>query len=102
MYFATSMSDLQLIVNSNCGDPHRILGMHEENIGGKDCVVVRVFNPEAKSVKVIDDKKGTTYDMEKIHEYGFFECVIKTRKRYFKYQLEFTWFNDEKWTSYDP
>ena len=31
-----------------------------------------------------------------------FECVIKTRKRYFKYQLEFTWFNDEKWTSYDP
>ena len=57
MYFATSMSDLQLIVNSNCGDPHRILGMHEENIGGKDCVVVRVFNPEAKSVKVIDDKK---------------------------------------------
>ena len=102
MYFATSMSDLQLIVNSNCGDPHRILGMHEENIGGKDCVVVRVFNPEAKAVKVIDDKKGTTYNMEKIHEYGFFECVIKTRKRYFKYQLEFTWFNDEKWTSYDP
>ena len=40
--------------------------------------------------------------MEKIHEYGFFECVIKTRKRYFQYQLEFTWFNDEKWTSYDP
>lgn len=71
MYFATSMSDLQLIVNSNCGDPHRILGMHEENIGGKDCVVVRVFNPEAKAVKVIDDKKGTTYNMEKIHEYGF-------------------------------
>lgn len=103
MLTTVSIMELQLIVNANHGDPHTILGMHEMNINGKDCVVVRAFVPQAKSITVIDDKNHTKrFPMAKVHEYGFFECVIKQRKRWFKYQLEIEGFEDNTWTTYDP
>ncbi|MGN1318043.1 MAG: 1,4-alpha-glucan branching enzyme, partial [Lachnospirales bacterium] len=104
MLTTVSIMEMQLIVNANHGDPHTILGMHEMNVNGKDCVVVRAFIPQAKSVTVIDDKnKNKTFKMEKVHDYGFFECVIKTRKKWFKYQLEIEGYeNENTWTTYDP
>ena len=86
MLTTVNMMELQLIIDANHGDPHTVLGMHETSIDGKDCVVVRAFIPQAKSITVVDDKKrDKTFPMEKIHDYGFYECVIKTRKKWFKY-----------------
>jgi 1,4-alpha-glucan branching enzyme len=97
------MIELQQIVNASHGDPHVVLGMHELEVDGKACVVVRVFNPQAKSVTVIDEKDNKKrYNMELIHTDGLFECVISTRKKWFKYLLEFEGYEDNKWVSYDP
>ena len=83
MLTTLNMLEMQLIITASHGDPHTVLGMHEMTIDGKACVVVRAFVPQAKSITVIDDKKpDKTFKMEKIHMDGFFECVIKSRKKY--------------------
>ena len=103
MLTTLSMIELQQIVNASHGDPHTVLGMHEMELEGKPCIVVRVLNPQAKSVTVIDDKYRTRrYPMEKIHTDGLFECVIPTRKKWFKYLLEFEGYGDNTWETYDP
>ncbi len=103
MLTTLSMIELQQIVNASHGDPHTVLGMHEVELDDKECLVVRVFNPQAQNVTVIDEKyKTRRYPMEKIHSEGFFECVIPTRKKWFRYILEFEGYGDNKWVSYDP
>lgn len=102
MLTTLSMIELQQIINASHGDPHVVLGMHEIELEGKQCIVVRVFNPQAEKVTVIDDKYRTRkYPMEKIHTEGFFECVIPTRKKWFRYVLEFEGYGST-WESYDP
>lgn len=102
MLTTLSMIELQQIVNASHGDPHMVLGMHEIELEGKQCIVVRVFNPQAEKVTVIDDKYRTRrYPMEKIHTEGFYECVIPTRKKWFRYVLEFEGFGNT-WECYDP
>lgn len=103
MLTTLSMIELQQIIGASHGDPHTVLGMHEEEIEGKMCLVVRVFNPQAQKVTVIDEKyPSRRYTMEKIHTEGFFECVISTRKKWFRYLLEFEGFESNIWQSYDP
>ena len=98
----TNITELQLIVNAHSGDPHVILGMHEIKQKGKDCLIVRVFNPNASSVTVIDDANSSRrYPMEKIHGHGFFECVIE-RSKWFRYKLETDYGNGDIVTQYDP
>ncbi len=103
MLTTLSMIELQQIVNASHGDPHTVLGMHEIELEGKPCIVVRVINPQAKSVTVIDDKyRSRRYPMERIHADGLFECVIPTRKKWFKYLLEFEGYENNTWETYDP
>lgn len=103
MITSVNLMEMQLIVNAGHGDPHNVLGMHEVNIDGKDCIVVRAFIPQAKDITVVEDKKnGKTFAMEKVHEDGFFECIIKTRKKWFRYMLEVEGYCDNKWVMYDP
>ena len=103
MLTTLNMNELQLIVNAAHGDPHTVLGMHEIELDGKECLVVRVFNPQAQNVTVIDDKyPSRTYPMDRIHSEGFFECVIPTRKKWFRYQLKFEGYEDNEWQTYDP
>lgn len=103
MLTTLSMIELQQIVNASHGDPHTVLGMHEIELEGKPCIVVRVLNPQAKGVTVIDDKyRSRRYPMERIHADGLFECVIPTRKKWFKYLLEFEGYEDNTWETYDP
>lgn len=102
MLTTVNINELNLIINAGHGDPHSVLGMHEAVINGKECLVVRAFIPQAAKITVIDDKFPTrTYDMEKIHTDGFFECVIKTRKKWFKYKLEIRSYEGNNWTTYD-
>ncbi|MCD7778096.1 MAG: 1,4-alpha-glucan branching enzyme, partial [Clostridiales bacterium] len=102
MITTANFLELQRVVSADCGDPHHILGMHEIEKDGKSALVVRVLNPQAKEVSVIDDKKGTEYPLEKIHQDGFFEGYIKGRKKWFKYRLKTTNHDGSEWETYDP
>ncbi|MCC8098314.1 MAG: 1,4-alpha-glucan branching enzyme, partial [Eubacterium sp.] len=102
MITTANFLELQRVVTADCGDPHHILGMHEIEKDGKSALVVRVLNPQAKEVSVIDDKKGTEYPLEKIHQDGFFEGYIKGRKKWFKYRLKITNHDGSVWETYDP
>lgn len=103
MSMVTNITDLQLIVNAHCGDPHVILGMHEIERYGQPCVIVRVMNPQAKKITIIDDANKTRrYEAEKVHSFGFFECLIPTRKQWFKYKLETDYGEGVVVTEYDP
>ncbi len=102
MITTANFIELQRVISADCGDPHHILGMHEIEHNGKPALVVRVLNPQAKAVTVIDVKKGSEYPLQKIHEDGFFEGIIKGRKKWFSYMLRFTNHNDTQWETYDP
>lgn len=102
MISTISLMELESIINVQHGDPHTVLGMHEINKNGKNMLVVRVFNPQAKAISVIDPKKpNKKYEMKLIHTDGFFEAVIKERKKWFRYMLEITFNDDSQWQCYD-
>lgn len=103
MLTTINILEMQLIIDSNHSDPHRVLGMHEVNHNNKQSLVVRAYIPQAKTINVVDAKnKNKKYPMEKIHSYGFFECIIPNRKKWFQYKLEITDYNSNSWTTYDP
>ncbi|MCD7905215.1 MAG: 1,4-alpha-glucan branching protein GlgB [Clostridiales bacterium] len=102
MITTANFIELQRVISADCGDPHHILGMHEIEKDGKAALVVRALNPQAKEISVIDVKKGTEYSIEKIHQDGFFEGLIKGRRKWFKYKLKITNHDGSVWETYDP
>ncbi|MBR1444728.1 MAG: 1,4-alpha-glucan branching protein GlgB [Firmicutes bacterium] len=102
MLYTADLVEIQSVVNAVHGDPHHVLGMHEMNIKGEDCLVVRCFMPHIKSVAVYDPEEPlVTYPMEKIHSDGFFEVKITERTKWFRYKFKVTNADDTEWTSYD-
>ncbi len=97
------LAELQIVIDAASSDPHRILGLHEVFKGGRECLSIRVFIPQAKTITLIDDN-DETYSVEliKIHDDGFFEQLIKDRKRWFRYKLKIEDYFGNKWTTYDP
>jgi 1,4-alpha-glucan branching enzyme len=51
-------------------DPHSVLGPHEED----GVLVVRVFRPDALSVRLIPEGGGTPREMTRVHGLGIFEA----------------------------
>lgn len=74
-------------------DPHSILGMHWNR--KKDAVIVRVYDPLAKSVALLPDG-GDRVEMQKIHPAGLFAFCFPNRTEHFAYQLEKTFSNSLK------
>ncbi len=101
MISTAELIELNQIIEAQHGDPHHILGMHEIVIGGKDCLVVRAFIPQAEKITVIDPKSDSKYPMSKIHQDGFFECVIKDRQKWFRYMFHIEGYGDNEWDTYD-
>ena len=103
MISTANLMEVMQIINSSHSDPHHILGLHEIEYKNIKCLVIRVFNPQAKSVFIIDDKnKNFKIELEKIHVDGFFEKVISERDKWFSYKLSFEGFDGAVWESYDP
>jgi 1,4-alpha-glucan branching enzyme len=110
MNTTASVDDVYRIIYNNHHDPFQVLGAHEMSLDGKPCVVVRAYLPDAETVSVVEKKsppkrKSSTtrtpakkktpsapreYAMEKIHDEGFFEIVLKTKKKVFPYLLKKT------------
>jgi len=100
---------LSAIVGGYHGAPFDVLGIHP--IAGG--MVVRTFQPQAKSVSVIitdaSTPSGATISAQsrgeptkKIHDDGFFEFNTKSHKDFFNYQLLITLPDDHTYTLEDP
>ncbi len=79
-------------------DPFRILGPHRvgENL------VVRVFRPDAKEVRVLGAAGDEEVLAERLHADGFFQAVLPGRARDFDYRLRLTGWNGEEHETVDP
>jgi 1,4-alpha-glucan branching enzyme len=84
------------IVNATLADPFLFLGMHKLN---DNQVVVRVYNPEAKSVMFYSDKVNK--ELTKVDERGLFEEVMDSNE-VFKYEIEYEYFVGGKYRTKDP
>ncbi len=85
---AVLKTDVAKIVKTEHHDPFSILGNHVVEVDGKSAVAIRVFDPAADSIEVLD-KSDTTrrWSMKKTHKEGFFEVVIPEREETFAYLL---------------
>ena len=80
-------ADIEAIVGGYHGAPHKILGMHETVVDDKPCIVVRAFRPLDERVFVLDVKNDRQFEMEQVHEGGFFELVFPRRRNLFQYRF---------------
>ncbi len=83
----TNPSGVDQILAANHPDPFGFLGMHSAGDRG---MLVRVFNPEAKSVTIVPDHDGGEQELIKTRKEGFFEAIIAERKERFGYRLKWT------------
>ncbi|MCL2619602.1 MAG: 1,4-alpha-glucan branching protein GlgB [Defluviitaleaceae bacterium] len=98
MGFTTALSEIARIVNVRHKDPHSVLGMH--NVGGG--LVVRAFVAGAVGVDVVCVAKGMRWQMNRVHEDGFFEVKVPRRKKMFVYELEIDFGDGNVYTGRDP
>jgi 1,4-alpha-glucan branching enzyme len=71
--------DIAAIVGAYHGDPFRVLGPHVVNHGGKRCLEIRAFLPEAVEAQVVAGE--TVQPMRRLHPEGFFEVVLEQESR---------------------
>ena len=104
MFTSANMLELQRLLSAVHANPHHILGMHEiEDAENKASLVVRVFNPHAASVVVLDPSDpDTSWPLKKLHVDGFFEGTITGRAAWFPYTLQTTDEQGNSFTSRDP
>ncbi len=98
MGLTTSRNEIDRILHADHHDPYTVLGIHEQKGG----VAIRVFNPYAGEIAVIDihDAKKR-YQMEKVDEAGFFVVFIPRRK-IFAYDLHTVSYRGEHSQNRDP
>ncbi|MCG5052901.1 MAG: 1,4-alpha-glucan branching protein GlgB [Myxococcales bacterium] len=77
-------------------DPHAILGAHPTPAG----VVVRVFQPHARSVTVLAE--GARLPLEKVHDNGLFAGLFPDAQQVFPYKLRFDYHDGESHEQVDP
>ncbi len=67
--------DIAAIVGAYHGDPFRVLGPHVIEHGGKRCLEIRAFLPEAAEAEVVMGE--TAHPMQRLHPDGFFEALLE-------------------------
>ncbi len=90
---------LYSLIDSSCGNPKSFLGMHDVKNNKKK--VIRVYNPVAKSIVVVNCETNKKYTMEETTIEGFFEVIIDSKKK-FEYKLICTDYEKNSWEMYDP
>ncbi len=75
-----------LIVGDH-GAPFDLLGPHPVR-DRQALVSIRVFRPWARSLTVINERTGTRYPMQRLHEAGFFEARVRGRWPGLRYHFE--------------
>ena len=84
------------LVQGRHSDPFAVLGVHRA--GGSR--FVRTFQPQAKSVLLIDRDGNALTEMAQVHADGFFTAIMPPRKR--RYRFRVTTFDDVSSDIEDP
>ncbi len=95
-----NIDELYNLLNVESKNPKSILGMHDFKDKKSFKKVIRVYNPDAKSISAINCETNEKYNLEETEFEGFFEAVI-TVKENFDYKLIFKGFDSNSWESYD-
>jgi len=96
-------TEIDRIIHADHGDPFSVLGMHTEGEGAKARLVVRTYQPQARSVAVVDYKTGKALaDLPRIRDEGVFAGAIEGRKNAFKYRLRIQPHEGEEYDLEDP
>ncbi|MEW6068621.1 MAG: 1,4-alpha-glucan branching protein GlgB [Nitrospirota bacterium] len=93
---------INLIVNAEHWDPFQVLGIHIIKKGGRKAIAIRTFLPDAEKALVVDIKTEKLYQMEKIHEAGFFEAILFNREDIFPYRIRLKSYDKIVSEFYDP
>ena len=81
--------EIDRIVKGEHASPHSVLGNHRVGFEGKDCIVIRTFVPGAAMASVVPEAGDVPkIPMNKVHEEGFFEAIVKDQSDFFPYKLE--------------
>lgn len=92
-------NDIQAILSASHSNPYSFLGLHTSPQNGR--LILRTFQPNAKSVSVIDaSTKKTINRMVQLGNSGIFTITTRRKKR-FNYLLKINNGTDEK-IIYDP
>ncbi|EMB17304.1 1,4-alpha-glucan branching protein GlgB [Rhodopirellula europaea] len=70
-----SLSTIQSLVDGSVANPGSLLGRHPVNYRGREATSVRVLEPNAESVWLIDSASGLRRPMRRLHPGGFFEAI---------------------------
>ncbi len=92
------------VIAGESKDPFSVLGIH--NVSGEThenpTFSIRTFLPNARSVMVNDETYGGIYQMQKVHDDGFFAVDISNKPDFFKYKFEVTDNEGNSFSVYDP
>src|SRR5262245_62301201 len=88
------MEDIERLLRGELSGPHAVLGAHPAG-GRRRGIVIRVFDPEAEAVSVIEPAapagKPRRHEMRPVPangQRGLFEAVIADRSLPLRYELE--------------
>ncbi len=86
----------QAIVAGTHNNPFSVLGVHREQ--GRR--VVRVFEPAAAAVTLLDASGKERASLQRVHAGGLFAAPLPPRLR--SYRLRMTGFDGARWEAHDP
>ena len=88
MKATVSPHQIKKIITAQHHDPFSLLGMHELVKDGAPSIVVRTYQPDALSVRVLPEGGGSAQEMSCVRKEGFFEAVCANADAFFPYRLE--------------
>lgn len=97
LYDLMDWAEIEAIVYSEHDNPHKILGPHKTDDG----ILIQVFLPTAKEVRIKLTKKNKEYKMELADEEGFYAVLIPG-KRIPDYTIIAIFDNDSEFEYVDP
>jgi len=92
----TTIDDFDALVQGRHSDPFAVLGLHRTGASR----VVRTFQPQAKSVVLIDRDGNVLTEMDRVHADGLFTAIMPPRKR--RYLFRVTTFDEFSSEFEDP
>ncbi|TWU18311.1 1,4-alpha-glucan branching protein GlgB [Allorhodopirellula heiligendammensis] len=71
-----TLSSIQSLLDGSIGDPSSLLGRHSVDYRGTPATAIRMFQPEAHSIFLIDSASGMKRPMRRLHPEGVFEAIL--------------------------
>jgi 1,4-alpha-glucan branching enzyme len=71
-----TLSNIQSLIDGSLSDPSCLLGRHPVDYRGTQATAIRMFEPQAQSIWVVDSVSGIKRPMRRLHPEGVFEAIV--------------------------